>query len=253
MAGSTYKSIAPRLIEVTPTSNPSDSDIVIAVVGKLAHGKTSLIELLANPDEMEVLKEEPGYGIPVVTVRRLHGWYQDRLVFIDTPGFGEPENTLDVVLDNVKKCLHKFKYNQLGGIIYLYAFNNQNSPTLADNWPTEAPTGSELISMTQLCPQDRIVFTTCDWARPSDEAQRNQIEDFIEKRKKRTGAAKWRKFLSNQESARAIVSAIMENIPQPLCRCSMVESSEPPFWGRLARSFKNVICCCVKEEGQVHK
>lgn len=75
---------------------------------KYAHCQLrKLIELLANPDETEVLKEEPGYGIPAVTVRRLHGCYQDRLVFIDTPGFGEPENTLEVVLDNVKKCLHK--------------------------------------------------------------------------------------------------------------------------------------------------
>ncbi|KAF9045203.1 hypothetical protein BJ165DRAFT_141387 [Panaeolus papilionaceus] len=219
-------------------------DIVIAVVGKLAHGKTSFIEFLANPDENEVLREKPGYDVPAVTVRRLQGWYQDRLVFIDTPGFGEPDNTLEIVVDNIKKCLHTFKYKQLAGIIYLYAFNNQNSPTQAANWPTEAPTRAQFVSMGQLCPQDRITFATCDWARPSDEAQRNQVEDFIEKRKKQTGTAKWREFLSNQETARAIVSEIVENTAGPPRGSSIVDLSEPGCWDHLARSFKlkNIIC-----------
>ncbi|KAF9051657.1 hypothetical protein BJ165DRAFT_1401144 [Panaeolus papilionaceus] len=256
-------------LEMT-TYHHSD-DIVIAVMGRSGHGKTSFLHYLSQSRGEGVAVVDPGSIQPSenLSAYRLcgHERYNNRLVFVDEPGFDTDSGTkwlYDIVGETKDWMKTKYgSHKKVAGVIYLYAFNDQHNSAPHPNALKESPLPHEFSSMAILCPTpDCVKFVSWVWdTYPNKFQQEDVVENFTKTRKQLTGSAEYIRFWSDEHSAWEIVSSIADK-PQVSMHHfpHLLESREnlqqprpesppaPSLASRLGFGLKKVLCCTADVE-----
>ncbi|PPQ70318.1 hypothetical protein CVT24_013013 [Panaeolus cyanescens] len=252
-------------------SQPRPDDIVIPILGKSGHGKTTLLHRLAQSADEGVQSAThsltPGKNIGVY---RLLGQYDDKVVLIDTPGLENDGLNLNVgtVILKLHNEMEKYQKNKkVAGIIYVCSFDEQlqHSPTHygADGvLARDAPPNETFTMMKNLCYKPECVtFLTWDWKNDLEEDEQKAERLFSEGFKEKTRGATYLNYLGTEKHMHEIVSAIaerytvlaaqsaageMEVAAVPKLELQTLASSS--VLSRVAEFFKTLSCCSACAE-----
>ncbi|KAF9051655.1 hypothetical protein BJ165DRAFT_905107 [Panaeolus papilionaceus] len=241
------------------TTDIREDDMVIAIMGRAGHGKTAFLNMLAESFGGDVervtrytanLKLDTSRKFTFYRLHSNHSVYQNKLVFLDTPGFDEDETNprlADIINDTNGKMKESVTPKKLAGIIYLYNCSQGHNGVLGRG-ASEEPTTKNFKSMVDACEKGAgcITFATWNWdaddnGKPERQLDHEgEIDTFTETRKAITQGAQFNKFLGTATSARGIVDSLAPNTstPEPVLR-----PHSPSLLSAIGNFFKQLCCC----------